>query len=211
MDSPTTSYSMTSAEGEIQPNQIGTIIVIDNLVYRDHPSLKLRGVPKDVRSHDIERVRNKENSIRHYRRLHVSMVLHQDQLRRVRQMSTRLHRRLYAFSITGERLLDLDKEYGMKKWCDVGGWLSAEDMTSARLVTNRSFLSTTCQFSNLHVGPSSHNISPVMVRMKPGIYLTRTNVPSLGGNTLAPAGDKRLEALVLTGWGEACVRSPVAT
>nr|CAE02747.2 OSJNBa0006B20.14 [Oryza sativa Japonica Group] len=46
--------------GEIQPNQIGTIIVIDNLVYRDHPSLKLRGVPKDVRSHDIERVRNKE-------------------------------------------------------------------------------------------------------------------------------------------------------
>uniref|UniRef100_I1P998 Ulp1 protease-like n=1 Tax=Oryza glaberrima TaxID=4538 RepID=I1P998_ORYGL len=59
MDSPTTSYSTTSAEGEIQPNQIGTIIVIDNLVYRDHPSLKLRGVPKDVRSHDIERVRNK--------------------------------------------------------------------------------------------------------------------------------------------------------
>jgi hypothetical protein len=54
MDSPTTSYSTTSAEGEIQPNQIGTIIVIDNLVYRDHPSLKLRGVPKDVRSYDVE-------------------------------------------------------------------------------------------------------------------------------------------------------------
>nr|BAD26020.1 Ulp1 protease-like protein [Oryza sativa Japonica Group] len=167
MDSRTTSYSMTSAEGEIQPNQIGTIIVIDNLVYRDHPSLKLRGVPKDVRSHDIERVcnkeqlntrvgcsrvhsiienildkcgviapdlptktddlshstghgwttREKENSIRHYRRLHVSMVLHQDRLRRVRQMSTRLRRRLYAFLITRERLLDLDKEYGMKRWC----------------------------------------------------------------------------------------------
>ncbi|BAD53421.1 Ulp1 protease-like [Oryza sativa Japonica Group] len=55
--------------GEIQPVQvnlptkIGTIIVIDNLVYRDHPSLKLRGVPKDVRSHDIERVRNKVHKI----------------------------------------------------------------------------------------------------------------------------------------------------
>nr|BAD54161.1 Ulp1 protease-like protein [Oryza sativa Japonica Group] len=60
MDSQTTNYSTISAEGEIQPNKIGTIIVIDNLVYRDHPSLKLRGVPKDVRSHDIERVRNKE-------------------------------------------------------------------------------------------------------------------------------------------------------
>ncbi len=95
--------------------------------------------------------------------------------------------------------------------CDVGLWLSADDMTSVRLVTNCSFLSTTRQFSNLHVGPSSHNILPVMVRMKPGIYLTRANVPSLGGNTLAPAGDERLEALVLTGWGEACVRSPVAT
>ena len=95
--------------------------------------------------------------------------------------------------------------------CDVGLWLSADDMTSVRLVTNCSFLSTTRQFSNLHVGPSSHNILPVMVRMKPGIYLTRTNVPSLGGNTLAPAGDECLEALVLTGWGEACVRSPVAT
>jgi hypothetical protein len=94
---------------------------------------------------------------------------------------------------------------------DVGTWLSADDMTIVRPVTNRSFLSTTCQFNNLHVRPSSYNILPVMVRMKPGIYLTRTNVPSLGGNTLAPAGDKRLEALVLTGWGEACVRSPVAT
>nr|AAX95897.1 hypothetical protein LOC_Os11g15540 [Oryza sativa Japonica Group]ABA92458.1 hypothetical protein LOC_Os11g15540 [Oryza sativa Japonica Group] len=40
---------------------IGTIIVIDNLVYRDHPSLKIRGVPKDVRSYDVERVRNKEH------------------------------------------------------------------------------------------------------------------------------------------------------
>jgi hypothetical protein len=94
---------------------------------------------------------------------------------------------------------------------DVGAWLTADDMTVVRSVTNRSFLSTTCQFNNLHVPPSSYNILPVMVRMKPGIHLTRTNVPSLGGNTLAPAGDERLEALVLTGWGETCVRSPVAT
>nr|BAD20178.1 Ulp1 protease-like [Oryza sativa Japonica Group] len=52
---------------EVKPNQstcpdkIGTIIVIDNLVYRDHPSLKIRGVPKDVRSYDVERVRNKSS------------------------------------------------------------------------------------------------------------------------------------------------------
>ncbi len=51
---------------------------------------------------------------------------------------------------------------------------------------------------------------PVMVRMKPGLYLTRANVPSLGGNTLAPAGNEHLEALALTGWGKACVRPPVA-
>ncbi len=94
---------------------------------------------------------------------------------------------------------------------DVGTWLSADDMTSVRLVTNRSFLSTMCQLNNMHDRPSSHNILLVLGRMKPGIYLTRTNVPSLRGNTLAPAGDERLEALVLTGWGEACVRSPVAT
>ncbi len=94
---------------------------------------------------------------------------------------------------------------------DVGTWLSADDMTSVRLVTNRSFLSTMCQHNNMHVRPSSHNILFVMVRMKPGIYLTRTNVPSLGGITLAPAGDECLEALVLTGRGEACVRPPVAT
>nr|BAD13136.1 hypothetical protein [Oryza sativa Japonica Group] len=43
-----------------------------------------------------------------------------------------------------------------------------------------------------------------MVRMKPGIYLTGTNVPSPGGNTPAPARDECLEALILTGWGEAC-------
>ena len=94
---------------------------------------------------------------------------------------------------------------------DVGTWLSADDMTIVRPVTNRSFLSTTCQFNNLHVRPSSYNVLLVMVRMKPGIYLTGTNVPSPGANTPAPARDECLEALILTGWGEACVRPPVAT
>ena len=94
---------------------------------------------------------------------------------------------------------------------DVGTWLSADDMTSVRPVTNRSFLSTTRQLSNLHVGPSSHNILPVMVRMKPGVNLTRANVPSLRDNTLAPAWDERLEVFVLTGRGKACVRPPAAT
>ena len=89
--------------------------------------------------------------------------------------------------------------------------LFADDVTGVRPVTDRSFLSTTCQFNNLHVRPSSYNILPVMVRMKPGIYLTGTNVPSPGANTPAPARDECLEALVLTGWGEACVRPPVAT
>ena len=94
---------------------------------------------------------------------------------------------------------------------DVGTRLSADDMTSVRPVTNRSFLPTTRQFINLHVRPSSYNVLLVMVRMKPGIYLTGTNVSSPGASTLAPARDKCLEALILTGWGEACVRPPVAT
>ncbi len=94
---------------------------------------------------------------------------------------------------------------------DVGTWLSADDMISVRRVTNQSFLSTMSQLNNMHICPSSHNILPVMVRMKPGIYLPRTNVPSLGGNTLAPFGNERLESLVLTGWGVVCVRPPVAT
>nr|AAR01746.1 hypothetical protein [Oryza sativa Japonica Group]AAS07267.1 hypothetical protein [Oryza sativa Japonica Group]ABF97786.1 hypothetical protein LOC_Os03g43560 [Oryza sativa Japonica Group] len=87
MDSPTTNYSTTSAVGR------------SNL------------------SKYIRHISTKENSIRHYRRLHVSMVLHQDRLRRVRQVLTRLRRRLYAYLITRERLVDLDKEYGMKRWC----------------------------------------------------------------------------------------------
>ncbi len=56
-----------------------------------------------------------------------------------------------------------------------------------RPVSDRSFLSTTRQPSNMHVCPSSCNILPVMVRMKPGINLTKANVPSLRDNTLAPA------------------------
>ncbi len=78
----------------------------------------------------------------------------------------------------------------------MGTWLSADDMISVRPVTNRSFLSTTRQLSTMHVCPSSHNILLVMVRMKPGKYPSGANVPSLGGNTLAPAGDECLEALV---------------
>nr|AAP54409.2 hypothetical protein LOC_Os10g35080 [Oryza sativa Japonica Group] len=50
--------------------------------------------------------------------------------------------------------------------------------------------------------PSHLSLRPVTIhRYIPTI--AKTNVPSLGGNTLAPAGDERLEALVLTGWGEA--------
>ena len=95
--------------------------------------------------------------------------------------------------------------------CNVGTRLSSGDITSVRPVTDRSPLSTTCQFSNLHVRPSSYNVLLIMVGIKPGIYLTRTNVPSPGASTLAPARDECLETLILTGRGEACVRSPVAT
>nr|BAD13145.1 ulp1 protease-like [Oryza sativa Japonica Group]BAD13206.1 ulp1 protease-like [Oryza sativa Japonica Group] len=77
------------------------------------------GTPKaDKALSDPSETKDHENSIRHYRRLHVSMALYQDRLRRVRQMLTKLRRRLYAFSIARERLVDIDKEYGMKKWKD---------------------------------------------------------------------------------------------
>ena len=52
-----------------------------------------------------------------------------------------------------------------------------------RPVSDRSFLSTTRQFNNAHVCPSSCNTLPVMVRMKPGINLTRANVLSLRDTT----------------------------
>jgi hypothetical protein len=94
----------------------------------------------------------------------------------------------------------------------MGARLSAYDMTSVRPVTDRSFLSTTCQFSKLHVCPSSYNDFLAMVAMKPGIYLGGTDVPTPGGSTPAPARDECLEALINpTGRGEACVRPPVAT
>ena len=51
----------------------------------------------------------------------------------------------------------------------------------------------------------------IKVGIKPGIYLTRTNVPPPGANTPAPARDECLEAIILMGWSEACVRPPVAT
>nr|ABA97257.2 hypothetical protein LOC_Os12g14530 [Oryza sativa Japonica Group] len=77
------------------------------------------GTPRaDKALSDPSETKDHENSIRHCQRLHVSMVLHQDRLRQVRQMLTRLRRRLYAYSITRERLMDLDKEYGMKRWRD---------------------------------------------------------------------------------------------
>jgi hypothetical protein len=50
--------------GEIQPDrsmspdEIETI-VINNSISQDRPNLKIRGVPKDVRSYDVERVRSK--------------------------------------------------------------------------------------------------------------------------------------------------------
>nr|AAV44018.1 hypothetical protein [Oryza sativa Japonica Group] len=77
------------------------------------------GTPRaDKALSDPSEMKDHENSIRHYRRLHVSMVLYQDRLKRVRQVLTRLRRRLYAYSITQERLVDLDKEYEMKRWRD---------------------------------------------------------------------------------------------
>uniref|UniRef100_I1QNN8 Ulp1 protease-like n=1 Tax=Oryza glaberrima TaxID=4538 RepID=I1QNN8_ORYGL len=85
---------------------------------RNLRELQLRMPRADKALSDPVETKDHENSIRHCGRLHVSMVLHQDRLRRVRQMLTRLRRRLCAFSITRERLVDLDKEYRMKRWRD---------------------------------------------------------------------------------------------
>ncbi len=49
--------------------------------------------------------------------------------------------------------------------------LSVDDVTGVRPVTDRLFLSTTCQFSMSHVCPSSCNDFLAMVAMKPGLYL----------------------------------------
>ena len=89
--------------------------------------------------------------------------------------------------------------------CNVEARLFADDMTGVRPVTDRSLSSTTRQFSKLHVCPSSYNDFLAMVGMKPGIYLTGTDVPSSGAGTPSPARDKCLEALINpTGRGEAC-------
>nr|CAE05357.3 OJ000315_02.2 [Oryza sativa Japonica Group] len=90
---------------------------VDSRPPRNLRDLRL-GTPRANKAlSDPVETKDHENSIRHCGRLHVSMVLHQDRLRRVQPMLTRLRRRLYAFSIAQEWLLDLDKEYGMKKWC----------------------------------------------------------------------------------------------
>ncbi|BAD81802.1 XS domain containing protein-like [Oryza sativa Japonica Group] len=90
--------------------------------------------------------------------------------------------------------------------------LSADDVTGVRPVTDRSFLSTTCQFSMSHVCPSSYNDFFAMVAMKPGMYLAGTGVLTPGVSTPAPARDECLEALIIpTGRGEACDRPPAAT
>nr|ABF94230.1 hypothetical protein LOC_Os03g07630 [Oryza sativa Japonica Group] len=93
-------------------------LLLEKRPLRNLRELRL-GTPRaDKALSDPVETKDHENSIRHYRRLHVSMVLHQDLLRRVRQMLTRLRRRLYTYSITRERLVDLDEEYGMKRWRD---------------------------------------------------------------------------------------------
>nr|AAR01681.1 hypothetical protein [Oryza sativa Japonica Group] len=95
--------------------------------------------------------------------------------------------------------------------CNMEARLFADDATGVRPVTDRSFLSTTCQFSMLHVCPSSYNDFLAMVAMKPGMYLAGADVPTPGVPTPAPARDECLKALIIpTGQGEACVRPPVA-
>ena len=51
-----------------------------------------------------------------------------------------------------------------------------------------------------------------MLALKPGMDLTRTDIPTPGVSTPAPARDESQEALIIpTGRGEACDRPPVAT
>nr|BBF89984.1 XS domain containing protein-like [Oryza rufipogon] len=90
--------------------------------------------------------------------------------------------------------------------------LSAGDVIGVRPVTDRSFLSTTRQFSMLHICPSSYNDFLAMVAMKPGMYLAGADVPTPGVNMPAPVRDECLEALIIpTGRGDACDMPPAAT
>ena len=81
--------------------------------------------------------------------------------------------------------------------CNVGTRLSADDVTGVRPITDRSFLSSTRQFSMLHVCPSSYNDFLAMVAMKPGMYLAGVDVSTPGVPTPAPARDECLEALII--------------
>nr|BAD05322.1 hypothetical protein [Oryza sativa Japonica Group] len=111
-----TQRSLTTTTPRVEPILLSLYAVLARPL-RNLRELRL-GMPRaDKVFSDYAETNDHENSIRHCRRLHVSMVLHQDRLRRERQMLTRLHRRLCAFSITRERLVDIDKEYGVKRWC----------------------------------------------------------------------------------------------
>nr|AAT39178.1 unknown protein [Oryza sativa Japonica Group]AAT39185.1 unknown protein [Oryza sativa Japonica Group] len=96
--------------------------------------------------------------------------------------------------------------------CNVGARLSADDVTSVSPVTDRSFFSTTRQFSMPHICPSSYSDFLAMVAMKPGMNRAGTDVLTPGVTTPAPARDECQEALIIpTGRGEACDRPPAAT
>nr|BAC20871.1 hypothetical protein [Oryza sativa Japonica Group]BAC45164.1 hypothetical protein [Oryza sativa Japonica Group]BAD31228.1 hypothetical protein [Oryza sativa Japonica Group] len=96
--------------------------------------------------------------------------------------------------------------------CNVGARLSADDVTGVSPVTDRSFFSTTRQFSMPHICPSSNSDFLAMVAMKPGMNRAGTDVLTPGVTTPAPARDECQEALIIpTGRGEACDRPPAAT
>ncbi|BAD88044.1 XS domain containing protein-like [Oryza sativa Japonica Group] len=96
--------------------------------------------------------------------------------------------------------------------CNVGAWLSADDVTGVSPVTDRSFFSTTRQFSMPHICPSSYSDFLAMVAMKPGMNRAGTDVLTPGVTTPAPARDECQEALIIpTGRGEACDKPPAAT
>src|SRR5512143_797253 len=96
--------------------------------------------------------------------------------------------------------------------CNVGARLSADDVTGVSPVTDRSFFSTTRQFSMPHICTSSYSHFLATVEMKPGMNRVGTDVLTPGVTTPAPARDECQEALIIpTGRGEACDRPPAAT